>query len=265
MQAQIQDLTAQLVASQQQCADLQAAATSAASSRTHVTNTTRIHPHGPDEQQVMDIEAAEANKPQHAQQHRRQQHLRTADEAVRASQGSNASWRDALGLDSDSDAEQAPAGQMANNAGMVGSSNIGPARLQKPLGAGDLRSASHLPAHQTSGQSEGAGRAAAGLQLAVTSSSMHQQHLGQSQGAGSEAAGLQLAVTSSPMHQEALQPQRPLNPGTLVAMPEQDAMPNTLGQELVWPHSSGPMQRAVRLFYGRRGVALNARHHDHNC
>ena len=213
MQAQIQDLTAQLVASQQQCADLQAAATAVASSKDLVTPA-RLNQLGPMQQQVSLSEAAEANKSQRAQQH-----LRTGDEAARASQGSNASWRDALGLDSDSDADQAPAGQLANTVGAAGPSDIGPAWMQKPMGAGDVCSASDLAHHQALGRSEGADNAPAGLQLAVTSSHMHQQ---------------------------AQRSQQPLNSGALVAMPEQGAEPSASGQEVGWPRSSGPMQHAVR-------------------
>lgn len=223
MQAQIQDLTAQLVASQQQCADLQAVAVAAASSESHV-NPPQPHQHGPKEQQHSKSEVAEANRSQPAQQHKRQQHLRTANETARASQGSNASWRDALGLDSDSDADQAPSGPMvarlpSNTAGVVGPSSIGPAWKQKSLEAGHPVSAAGLAHHQTEGQTDGTGNVMAGLQLALTSSSMDQQ---------------------------ALQSHQPLNPGALVAMPETAAMPGFTGKEVGWPQSPGPLQHAVR-------------------
>ncbi|KAK9821857.1 hypothetical protein WJX74_006036 [Apatococcus lobatus] len=107
LQAQVQDLTAQLVASQQQCSDLKAAAAEGANLPHSTSRTVSQTSHRPDQQQSGEASASDA-QPQHAQQPHHQQSLQIAEETTIASQGSNASWRDALGLDSDSDAEHPP-------------------------------------------------------------------------------------------------------------------------------------------------------------
>ena len=114
LQAQVQDLTAQLAASQQQCAELAAAASAAAqvpSAANNLSEAPKLTGRAPQYSSAVHgaLHSANSRVADHKQQ--RQQQGAPVRTSQRASQGSNASWRDALGLDSDSDVEHPSAAQ----------------------------------------------------------------------------------------------------------------------------------------------------------
>ncbi len=168
MQAQIQDLTAQLVASQQQCMAMQEAAKVAASAAPSSSHHQPEHPPARSESAVQHSAKGEVLEgvPQPLQPQQLRESVRGSNisNEHKASQGSNISWRHALGLDSDSDGEQ-PAG----------------------LAASTSAHSSHTPLAQQAADA-----------LPVGLSVLRSRHLQEA----SSAAGMHLAVTPTPVQMQ---------------------------------------------------------------
>ena len=217
LQAQIQDLTAQLVASQQQCTGLQAtaaAATACPKDRCSPTNPRALTPSQGSQMNGSVLVDPELLHVLPAHQPRPQQ---AAEETARASRGSSTPWQDALGLDSDSDAEHPLPPALTHRPELTRSLSSGPAHKIQPVATGK----SHLMSD---------------LDL-----------LNVEEGAGNPPAGPQLAVTSSPMHRQVPESLQAIHRGAIVVVTEGGAVSSTSGREVGWHQGSGTRQHAVRL------------------
>ena len=215
LQAQIQDLTAQLVASQQQCTDLEAVAAAATAYSKHSCTNPRAQ--GPKINGCVLVDPEPLHS-QPAHQHRPQQ---AAEETARTSQGSSTPWRDALGLDSDSDAEHPASSALTHIPELARSLTSGPAHMAQPVAAGKSHLVADLARSHMQNVEEGTGNPSAGLPLAVTSPPMHCQMPGSLQGHGA-----------------------------IVVVPEGGAVSSTSRREVGWHQGSGTMQHVVSLSDG---------------